>query len=92
MIREHEVPEGSDRCKHCGLLKPGPDSTCIVRDGAASEAPRPEPARRVMACEDDSIAERIAELRKQQEAAWNTEAAALTPPAPPPAIYKPGQP
>lgn len=101
MIREHEIPEGSNVCRHCHAKNPGPQSTCIVRDGAASEKPRPEPSRRVIACEDDSIAGRIAELRKEQEAAWNADAPAPTledlalyagVPPPPPAIYKAGQP
>lgn len=45
----------------------------------------PEPQRRIPACEDDSIAARIAELRKLREEAWNT-ADEPSPPAPDP-IY-----
>lgn len=76
MIREHEVPVGQDFCKHCGARRPGPESTCIVRDGVAAEQPCPEPARRVPACDDaDAIQRRIAELRKEQEAGWNAESA-----------------
>jgi hypothetical protein len=51
MIRDHEIPEGSDRCKHCGAKSPGPESTCIVRDGATMGM-MPEPARRVPQCDD----------------------------------------
>lgn len=73
MILDHEVPPGSDRCKWCGAVKPGPDSTCVPRPDVGPGM-MPEPARRVLACEDaDSIARRIAELKTEKTAAWNAE-------------------
>lgn len=70
MICAHEIPPGETRCIHCNAVKPGPDVTCIHRP-APVVATAPEPTRRIMACEDASIADRIAELRAEREAAWN---------------------
>lgn len=71
MIREHYVPRDAKCCIHCGAILPGPESTCVPREGTPSEGMRPEPARRVLACDDPSIAERIAELEKERQDGWN---------------------
>lgn len=82
-MREHEFPaaDGGGRrfCKWCGALSHAQlAATCIDRpDPGAGLAP--EPKRRQLACEDaDAIAARLAELRREREAA-------LSPAAEPPA-------
>lgn len=82
MIRaEHEYPRSPDGgvaldehgrafCLHCGAKYHAEmDATCLTRD--IPSAIMPEPKRRVPMCEDDSIARRIAELRAEQQTAWN---------------------
>lgn len=83
ILAEHEYPRGPDGqialdehgrafCLHCGAKYHAQmDATCLTRDVPSQIMP--EPKRRIMACEDDSIAQRIAELRAEQDAAWNAE-------------------
>lgn len=72
MIREHYVPRDAKACIHCGARTFGPEVTCVPREGnPGSGMIRPEPARRVLACEDQSIADRIAELEKERQDGWN---------------------
>lgn len=74
MIREqHEFKEGW--CVHCGAKEhPQMTATCLSRDVPNTEV-MPEPARRIPACEDgDTISRRLAELRAEQQAAWNEPA------------------
>lgn len=90
MMREHYFlpPDAGGRqwCKWCGAkFHVQMDATCLERPGQSGSGMMPEPQRRIPACEDDSIAARIAELRKLREEAWNT-ADEPSPPAPDP-IY-----
>ncbi len=75
-MSDHFFPEGTDNCLHCGTLKaqterkvcPGPK---LAQAAAASL--RPKPALRGHAVDDsDTISARIAELRAEREAGWNT--------------------
>jgi hypothetical protein len=69
LIREHEVSAGETRCKHCGAIKPGPESTCIPRH---CDPPARDSGRREPACDDaDVIFERIGELRREMDEALN---------------------
>ena len=74
----HEFPEGdepSDRCIHCGTtrhLHSQKEQPCVPHRTQTAEPLRPEPRRRIFACEDiDTIATRIAELRKEADEAMN---------------------
>lgn len=73
MIREHYVPKDAKRCIHCSAPANtiGPEVTCVPREGNPGSGMRPEPARRVLAHEDPSIAGRIAELEKERQDGWN---------------------
>ena len=62
-IRQHE----GDPCRHCGAVRPGPESTCIARIATAATGLAPEPKRREIACEDaDIIAIRMAQIREAE--------------------------
>lgn len=80
MIREHEgghpLPGGGCRCVHCGApMGNGYTYSCLDRPGP-KDGLAPEPARRVFASESyDVISARIAELRREREAAANADAA-----------------
>lgn len=63
MIRLHELVAGV--CKHCHAINPGPDSTCIPREGEVAAA---DAGQRVAAVNDfDSIAGRVAELATERQ-------------------------
>lgn len=68
LIREHEIPPGTTRCKHCGGLKTAFEikATCIQRE--VEDVAR-DSERRVLACEDQgAISARLAELRAERDA------------------------
>jgi hypothetical protein len=78
-MSEHVFPEGEARCAKCGTLKEQYDraphlSPCPYTTAPDSSAIlRPEPAERRYAVNDrDTIAARLAELKTEREAAWNT--------------------
>lgn len=79
-IKEHEpghpLPGGGVRCVHCGApMGTRYTYTCLERHGVG-KTPR---ARARSALEDnDAISTRLGELRKEQEAGWNTPAATAT--------------
>jgi hypothetical protein len=64
IIREHDFTGGKG-CIHCRAVRT--DALCNEREVAEPEPWKP----RVKACEDGGIAERMAELRREREAAWN---------------------
>jgi hypothetical protein len=73
MIRQHDPQpfEGGVRCRICGAVNPGDDSTCIMRAGDPSEM-RPEPERRRYAIEEyDTISARVDDLRVERDEAIN---------------------
>lgn len=74
-IREHTAsPAGW--CLWCGARPTAAgtwEATCLLRDnGIGADEMRPEPKRRVLACEDTAtISARLAELQQQRTAALN---------------------
>lgn len=82
-IREHVAGPDGRWCIFCGAWKTAAgmwdeNATCRERDnGVGAEEMRPEPRRRIPACEDaDTISARLAELQQERAAALNQ-----TPPA-----------
>ena len=73
-MSEHSFPqndEPSRRCVHCGTtyqLHSTKPQNCVPRRDDGAEKLRREPERRILACEDaDTIAGRVAELRKERD-------------------------
>lgn len=72
-MRGHEylpaTPDGKRWCKHCGsLFHPHVLQTCVERESVSGLAP----VRRTWACEDyDAIKARVAEVKRQRDAALN---------------------
>ncbi len=64
----HEFSETDQRCIHCGTWSGNPQRTICPRQAPVSTALRPIPASIV----NDDLSERLAELRVEREAAWNT--------------------
>ena len=72
MIRAHDVPPGTDRCVHCGALKPDSyGSTCVPRHGE-SEPVKDQPRRIAAIYDIDTIHSRLGELRQEKKDALNT--------------------
>ena len=75
-IRQHTASP-SGRCLWCGAAQAESggwgERTCIERDdGITASEIRPEPARRQFAFEDfDAIGGRVAELKRERDAALN---------------------
>lgn len=67
----HKLDDKGEFCIHCGGYKPGEAVTCVPHEDDPALL-RPEPARRMYACEDfDAIGERFVELQMERAAAMN---------------------
>jgi hypothetical protein len=75
MMSGHEFSVIDERCVHCGTLKTQHElkaQPCPRRAKVPSDL-RPEPNLRQPAADDaDTIHARIAQLKAEREAAWNT--------------------
>lgn len=76
---DHEFSSTDQRCVHCGTLRAqfdaAPEKNPCPRRGPEPSGVRPEPTARRYAVDDsDTISARLAELRAERDAAWNTPA------------------
>ena len=75
-MNSHTFPENNGgRCVHCGTLASQTERTACPGPSARLAAPtlRPEPAERRYAVYDQAaISARLAELKADREAVWNT--------------------
>ncbi len=67
-MNSHVFAEGADRCTHCGTLQTQTERTACP-GGYVAPTVRAIPASVV----NDDLTTRLAELRAEREAAWNSE-------------------